>query len=66
MYHYYACGTYLAIKMYQYSGVFEYIGGAYSWIGWVFKSKTVIKNDPSYLDWVLLLEDDNSAFQLPS
>ena len=68
MYHYYACIAYLAVKFYQYSGVLDTtlkickdVGSVYSWIGWALTRSPVleIEDDRKYMDWVLILEDED-------
>jgi hypothetical protein len=73
MYHYYACALYLTVKMYQYSSVLDTtvrvckdIGSFYGWLAWAIaplvtggKPKDTLED--SHLDWVLILEDDDSS-----
>lgn len=63
--YYYALGGYLVYKAYEYSSIIEYaisigrgIQRVYKWV-----RPLEEKDEGEYLDWVLIVEDDDSPLK---
>ena len=61
MYHY-LYYSYLAYKLYEYSGIIEYTGKSVITVyGWIYPPEQI--EEDSYLDWILLEDKDSPLLE---